>query len=151
MLKFFSGLFGKAAGVISPWFDEAKIALLWIAVSAVVTTIGGQYMLIQQQAAQIRKDQTQIQQYRDANSGFAAANATLAKGQLDAGAIASLAAKACQSSIKFKVQSQTEAKVISNAQDPSAAVRAYDDVLCRRPEAAGHPKCAAPAAAQGGG
>lgn len=68
--------------------------------------------------------------------------AALNETKIDGEAIARMSAKACQSAVKFQLRASNEAQEIRNASDDAAAARAYDELLCRRPEAAGHPACA---------
>lgn len=82
----------------------------------------------------------------DLKSAVAARDAALAalnETKIDGEEIARVAARACQSAVKFQIKAQAEAVEIRNAPDDDAAARAYDAVLCRRPEAAGHPACSA--------
>lgn len=73
--------------------------------------------------------------------------ATLNANKIDGEEIARVSAKACQSTIKFQMRAAAEAQEIHNASDDAAAARAYDRLLCQRPEAAGHPACATAAPA----
>jgi multidrug resistance efflux pump len=82
-------------------------------------------------------------------ASLTASNDTLLATKVDGEEIARLTAQSCRSAVKFSLQANREAKEIDNADDDAGAARAYDHLLCQRPEAAGHPACAAASAAPG--
>lgn len=56
--------------------------------------------------------------------------------------IGQISAEACRATVSFRVKHTVESMEIQNAEDDAAAAAAYDRLLCERPEAASHPKCA---------
>jgi hypothetical protein len=95
------------------------------------------------------KANAEVTELKTSNAAYAAANTELLSTKVDSEEIARLTAQSCRSAVKFSLQANREAKEIDNADDDAGAARAYDDLLCQRPEAAGHPACAAARATPG--
>lgn len=110
-----------------------------VAAGAVIAALGVQSTLRgmkidKLEAAAIEKDIT--------IEGLNSKIATMDLMKIDAETIAALSAETCRKTINFRVRHVTESKEIQDAPDADAAIAAYDRLLCERPEAAGHPKCA---------
>lgn len=99
--------------------------------------------------AKLDKASAEIVTLNTSVATLTATNDTLLSTKVDGEEVARLAAKSCQSAIKFQLRAANEAQEIQDADDDVGAARAYDHLLCQRPEAAGHPACAAASATPG--
>lgn len=111
-------------------------------IATLVVVLGGLLVFSYLQAGRIDKQVAEIALLKSSNSALLVQNETLEALRMTGTEIAEIAAQTCTKTIKVRIQHQEEAKEIQNAPDDTAAARAYDDILCRRPEAAGHPRCA---------
>jgi hypothetical protein len=123
------------------FWESAKAYVLGVGIAAALGVIGTQYLIVQSQAKQIKAGAAEIARLNDQVTLLTKANGDLADKSIAGEDVAAIAAKACKSSIKFRAQNTVESKVIADAPDDVAAVRAYDDLMCARPEAQGHPRC----------
>lgn len=110
-------------------------------IGILILALGSSGFFIRMQQSNIEKKVTEIAELKISNASLASAANVLEELRAAGDDIAKQAALTCQKTIEFKVKHVVEAKEIQNAPDADSAIAAYDSLLCRRPEAAGHPKC----------